>query len=254
MMWSRKLRRFSEACICVMALLYLAGVTVGQEARAAERNVDLELVLAIDSSDSVDDEEFTQQITGLAEAIEHPDVIKALGAGPRKAIVVSVVEWADRSNQTVLIPWTILSGASSARALAERIRTTPRTFERGVTSISGIIDFAVASFAHNGFKGARLVLDISSDGRQNDGRSLPDARSEARALGVTINALTILNEYSGLDDYYRQKVITGTSSFVEAARDYDAYPNAILRKLIRELSNIPVVVGPRGRVPVPGHG
>jgi hypothetical protein len=254
MICSRTLCLFPETCICVMALAYLIGVTVGQEAWAAERKVDLELVLAIDSSDSVDDDEFTQQIVGLAEAIEHPDVIKALGAGPRKAIVVSVVEWADRSNQTVLIPWTVLSGATSARALAERIRTTPRTFERGVTSISGIIDFAVASFAHNGFEGTRLVLDISSDGRQNDGRSLPDARSEAGALGVTINALTILNEYSGLDDYYRKKVITGTSAFVEPARDYDAYPKAILRKLIRELSNIPVVTGPRGPIPMPGHG
>ena len=254
MLRSRTPRCFSQACICAMALLYLTWATIGQEARAAERSVDLELVLAIDSSDSVDDEEFAHQIVGLAEAIGHPDVIKALGAGPRKAIVVSVVEWADRGNQTVLIPWTLLNSTPSARALAERIRMTPRTFERGVTSISGIIDFAVASFAHNGFKGARLVLDISSDGRQNDGRSLADARSEARALGVTINALTILNEYSGLDDYYRQKVITGTSSFVEPARDYEAYPKAILRKLIRELSNIPVVVGPRVPVPMPDHG
>jgi len=214
-------------------------------ARAADRLVDLELVLAIDSSDSVDDREFSLQIIGLADAFRHPEVIKALGAGPRKSIAVTVVEWADREGQTVMSPWTRLYNAASARALAEEISRLTRTYERDVTSVSGIIDFAVASFVDNGFQGTRRVIDISSDGRQNDGRSLPDARAEAGARGVTINALTIVNEYGSLDDYYRREVIIGPSAFVEVAEDYDAYPRAILRKLIRELSSVPVVTSPR---------
>jgi hypothetical protein len=239
------LRGHAVATMLGLALVLKFGVFTDLHAQAAERDVDLELVLAVDSSDSVDDREFALQIIGLADAFRHPEVIKALGGGPRKAIAVSVVEWADRGNQTVLIPWTVLDGASAARALAERIRTTPRTYERGVTSVSGIIDFAVASFARNGFRGSRLVIDISSDGRQNDGRPLADARAEALALGVTINALTILNEYGSLDDYYRREVIAGPSAFVEIAEDYSSYPKAILRKLIRELGSIPVVVVPR---------
>ena len=242
-------RRLVGPMILGLALALIAGLLASPPVRAAEQDVDLELVLAVDSSDSVDDQEFALQIIGLADAFRHPDVIKALGAGPRKAIAVSVVEWADRENQTVLSPWTLLRSANSSRTLAERIRATARTYERGVTSVSGIIDFAVASFARNGFRGSRLVVDISSDGRQNHGRPLPAARAEALALGVTINALTITNEYGSLDDYYRREVIAGPSAFVEVAEDYSAYPKAILRKLIRELSSVPVVVAPNGRVP-----
>lgn len=233
----------SAILFAALAVL-LAGWVVSPPVRAADRLVDLELVLAIDSSDSVDDREFSLQIIGLAEALKHPEVIKAIGAGPRKSIAVSVVEWADREGQTVMIPWTRLHDATSARAVAERVGRLIRTYERGVTSVSGIIDFSVASFAGNGFQGTRRVIDISSDGRQNDGRSLPDARAEAGAAGVTINALTILNEYGSLDDYYRREVIIGPSAFVEVAEDYDAYPRAILRKLIRELSSVPVVTAP----------
>ena len=254
MMGRSILYRPARAMTFGSVLVLMAGLFIGAPSQAAERAVDLELVLAVDSSDSVDDQEFALQIIGLADAFRHPEVIKALGAGPRKAIAVSMVEWADRGNQTVLIPWTYLDGAKAARAFAARIRSTPRTYERGVTSVSGIIDFAVASFARNGFLGARLVIDISSDGRQNDGRPLPAARAEALALGVTINALTILNEYGSLDEYYRREVIAGPSAFVEVANDYADYPQAILRKLIRELGSVPVVVGPSGPGLVPGHG
>lgn len=248
------LLRLFQSALRGLALVVMVGALIGAPARAAETLVDLELVLAVDSSDSVDDQEFALQIIGLADAFRHPEVIKALGAGPRKAIAVSVVEWADREGQTVLIPWTYLDDATTSQALAERIRLVARTYERGVTSISGIIDFAVASFARNGFAGSRLVIDISSDGRQNDGRPLPHSRAEALALGVTINALTILNEYGSLDDYYRREVIAGPSAFVEIANDYAAYPKAILRKLIRELGSVPVVVGPIGPDPASGRG
>ncbi len=207
--------------------------------------MDLELVLAIDSSDSVDDREFALQISGLADALRHPDVIKALEAGPHKSIAVSIIEWADRNGQTVLIPWTHLDGAAAAFGLAERVRGLVRTYERGVTSLSGIIDFAAGSFANNGFNGLRRVIDISSDGRHNDGRPLAAARTDASALGITINALAIENEYEALAGYYRERVIVGPSAFVEKAEDYDAYPKAILRKLIREIGTVPVVRGPR---------
>lgn len=246
--------RWGLVQVAILLVALLAAPVVGAPARAADRPVAVELVLAIDSSDSVDDREFSLQIIGLADALRHPKVIKALGEGPRKSIAVSVVEWADREGQTVMIPWTRLHDAASARGLAERIRRLTRTYERGVTSVSGIIDFAVASFVGNGFQGTRRVIDISSDGRQNDGRSLPDARAEAGASGVTINALTILNEYGSLDDYYRREVIIGPSAFVEAAADYEAYPPAILRKLIRELSSVPVVTSPKPRGSNPDRG
>lgn len=235
------------------AVLSLTIGSATAPAVAADRLVDLELVLAVDSSDSVDDREFALQIIGLADAVRHPEVVKALAAGPRRSIAVSVIEWADQKQQTVLIPWTLLDGPAAAARLAERIQVTPRTYDRGVTSVSGIIDFAVASFTANGFDGDRLVIDISSDGRQNDGRPVRQARADALARNITINALTIINEYEALDDYYRREVIGGPSAFVEIANDYEDYARAILRKLIRELTSIPVsdaVTRPSGDIAV----
>ena len=216
---------------------------------AAERSVDLELVLAVDSSDSIDDQEFKLQIVGLADAVQHPEVVTAIAAGPRRSIAVTVIEWADQNQQAVLIPWILLDGPTAAALLSDRIRATPRTYERGVTSVSGIIDFAVAAFNENGFDGDRLVIDISSDGRQNDGRPIGLARADALARSVTINALVIINEYESLDTYYRKEVIAGASAFVEVANNYADYPRAILRKLIRELTSIPVSDAVRGYRP-----
>ncbi|MEQ9331135.1 DUF1194 domain-containing protein [Thalassobaculum sp.] len=220
-------------------LLAMAGGAFPDSARA-EVPVDLELILAIDSSDSVDGREYALQVGGLAAAFRDPTVHQAIGDGPLGSIAVAVVEWSGRYQQIVQIPWTRLDGAAAAVAFAEQIDRLRRAFDEGVTSISGALDFAAEQFAGNGFVAARRVIDISSDGVQNQGRRIDLAREATLARDVTINALVILNEMPDLEEYFSERVIGGFGAFVIVANDYPDYPEAIRRKLLREIGQTPV--------------
>lgn len=237
------------------ALLVLIGGEAVSSA-AAEVPVDLELVLAIDSSDSVDRDEYALQIGGLVQAFRDPAVHQAVAAGTLGSIAVTVVEWSGHYQQIVQIPWTRIDGPAAANAFADEIAGLRRTFDEGVTSISGALDFASAQFDGNGFVAARRVIDISSDGVQNQGRRIDLAREAALGRDVTINALVILNEMPDLQEYFGERVIGGFGAFVMVANDYPDYPEAIRRKLLREIGQAPVSVledgdGQQARLPVP---
>lgn len=220
-------------------LLVLAGGIEPDSARA-EVPVDLELVLAIDSSDSVDGAEYALQVGGLSDAFRDPAVHQAIAGGPLGSVAVTVIEWSGRYQQVVQVPWTRLDGAAAAAAFADQIAELNRAFDEGVTSISGALDFAAQQFAGNGFVSARRVIDISSDGVQNQGRRIDLAREATLARDVTINALVILNEMPDLQEYFSERVIGGFGAFVMAANDYPDYPEAIRRKLLREIGQTPV--------------
>ena len=53
---------------------------------------------------------------------------------------------------------------------------------------------------------------------------------------VTINGLVILGATPNPLPHYEAEVIGGFGAFVEVAENFDDYPRAILRKLLRELS------------------
>lgn len=215
---------------------------------AADVPVDLELILAIDSSDSVNGGEYALQVGGLAQAFRDPEVHRAIRGGMLGSIVVAVIEWSGRYQQIVQIPWTRLDGPAAALAFADEIAGLRRAFDEGVTSISGALDFATAQFDGNGFVAARRVIDISSDGVQNQGWRIDLAREATLARDVTINALVILNEMPDLEEYFGERVIGGFGAFVMAANDYPDYPEAIRRKLLREIGQTPVSVLDDGRV------
>lgn len=218
-------------------------------ALAAQSVVDLELILAIDASDSVNRWEYALQIDGLAAAFQDPEVIAAIESGPNKVIAVTVVEWSGRYQQQTVVPWTALNGNDTAQSFARSIAGLRRTFDNGVTSISGILDYASKRFDDNGYEGFRRVLDISSDGRQNQGRRLNAARQDALDRDLTINALAILAEMPDLDVYFQEEVIGGFGAFVEVAKDYNVYAEAIRRKLLREISTTPIT-----SLPDPNNG
>lgn len=220
-------------------LLGLAG-GIAADSAEAEVPVDLELILAIDSSDSVDGREYALQVGGLADAFRDPAVHRAISDGPLGSIAVTVIEWSGRYQQVIQVPWTRLDGAAAANAFAGQVGGLRRAFEEGVTSISGALDFAAEQFAGNGFVSARRVIDISSDGVQNQGRRIDLARESTLARDVTINALVILNEMPDLQEYFGERVIGGFGAFVVVANDYPDYPEAIRRKLLREIGQVPV--------------
>ena len=211
---------------------------------AAAQPVDLELILAVDVSGSIDEGEAMLQRHGYIAAFRHPRVVGAIRRGPRGRIAVAYFEWAGFGHIKVINDWTIIEDTQSAQAFADRLGAAPPGTARR-TAISEAIDFAVPYFEGNGFSGARKVIDISGDGPNNWGRLVTHARDAAIAAGITINGLPVVNggpgppgtpPTPGLDRYYRDCVIGGAGAFMVVARDFEDFAGAVLRKLILEIS------------------
>jgi hypothetical protein len=219
------------------AALLAVGSSSGPLGRAeAPPAADLALVLAVDCSQSVDAGEYAIQSSGLAQAFAHPAIAEAIRAGSHGRIAVTLIQWSGKDDQRVVVPWTVVGTAGEVRSLAAAIAAAPRHVAGGSTSISAATAFALGRFGDLPVAPTRRAIDISSDGINNDGAAPEAMRPLAVAAGVTINALVIRNEAPRLDAYFRYRVISGDDSFVMAADDYDAYPAAILRKLVREIS------------------
>lgn len=208
-------------------------------AQAAEP-VDLELVLAVDSSASVDYTEFNLQLQGLTLAFEDPELASAIAAGPFGAIAVTLIEWSSAERQAVSIPWTVLRNAEDARAFAGAISAAPRLVITGATSLSSSILFAAGLFDAGAYEGTRRVIDLSGDGYNNQGTALSIARELVVERGITINAMAIENQVPGLGDYFEQSLIGGFGAFMIRATDYQDYIGQIRRKLLREIRPAPI--------------
>ena len=207
---------------------------------AAEERVDLELVLAVDASSSVDETEWALQMQGYAAAFRDPRVQAAIGSGPSRRIGVSVLVWADATVPRWDSGWFVLAAPADAERFAAFIAGLGRAAEGG-TGIGAGIAAAIRLFDRNGIAAPRQVVDVSGDGRETPAREvvvlMPMARAMAEARGVTINSLAILNEDAGLAGWYRDHVIAGRGSFVITAADFDDFAEAIVRKLIREIEH-----------------
>ncbi len=232
---STKLLALATAAALAFAPLVLAG----SEAIAEDTPVDLELVLAVDVSGSMDPEEQAVQRRGYAAALRHPDVIHAIVDGGYGRIALTYVEWAGATSQRTIVPWSLVDGAEAAEAFAEALDTRPISDMHG-TSISGAIDYAVGLFAEDGYAGLRKTIDVSGDGPNNNGRPVAPARDAAVAAGVVINGLPIMirpsSVFISLDRYYADCVIGGPGSFVLPVKDRDQLAEAIRRKLVLEVA------------------
>lgn len=209
---------------------------------SAETEVDLELVLAVDASGSVDDREFDLQMTGIARAFRHPDVLAAIGEGPLGRIAVVVEVWAEARLPKDSSNWFVVHDAESAEQFAQTVENFPRT-PIGGTGIGRAIIAAVNLFDRNEFFAWRRVIDISGDGKETTTRDwsiVPElARIQAVKRGITINGLAILSDDPNLAAYYIENVIIGTDAFVMEAATFEDFSLAIRRKLIREINQRP---------------
>jgi Protein of unknown function (DUF1194) len=233
----------------VVALLSLV-LTLAPPALRAAEPVDLLLVLAADVSRSVTEPKFKLQREGAAAAITHPEVVRAITSGPNRRIAVCFLEWATAGQQNVVIDWTVIDDGEAARSFGDKLVELPRSFA-GSTSISHAIDFSVIQLERSPFKAERRVIDISGDGNNNSGRSVTDARDDALAKGITINALVILtpiaesfrpehtNPPGGLEKYFQDNVIGGFGAFTVVAENHEAFGRALTKKLIAEIAGLP---------------
>lgn len=207
-------------------------------------SVDVELILAVDVSYSMDMDELALQREGYAQAITSKEFLQALKTGPNGKVVVTYFEWAASTDQKIVIPWRVIDGPETADAVAAEILKAPlRRASR--TSISGAINFAVPLFDDSGHRGLRRVIDISGDGPNNNGTPVTIARDAALEKGITINGLPIMlkepsystMDIENLDFYYEDCVIGGAGSFVVPIKTRDKFKEAIRTKLVLEVAN-----------------
>ncbi len=231
----------------------VAGLLLAVVPAQAQQRVDVALVLAADVSRSITTDEFQLQRQGYAAAITNLDVVKGIQAGNRRAIALTFVEWAGGDEQQIVVDWTIIHDAASAKQFADTLLAAPRAFY-GRTSISAALDFAMSRLKEVTVKADRQVIDVSGDGTNNAGRSLAEARAAALATGVTINGLAIINNGGtgevfggfsghtqppgGLPNWYRDNVTGGPGSFLRTIEDFESFGDAMTKKLLNEIASL----------------
>lgn len=231
------------ARIIPVVLILLAGMLPAPVAGAVTY-ADLELVIAVDVSRSVDEIEGELQRQGYVTAFRDPQVHNAIRSGMLRRIAVAYVEWAGVGHRKIIADWFVIKDAESAKQFADKLNQgMPEPARR--TSISGAIDFGLTWLDGNGYEGTRRVIDISGDGPNNGGTLVNVARDKAVAAGVIVNGLPIMDDGGGfyssynipnLDLYYRDCVIGGPGSFIEVAANFKDFARAIRRKLILEIA------------------
>jgi hypothetical protein len=220
--------------IC-LATLFFASTSQATEP------VDLELVLALDASNSVSDQEFALQAQGLADAFGGDAVIQAVLEGAPGGVAVAVMQWSNAHHQVTSVPWRVLRSAEDGRQLAAELVAMKRRLKGG-TAISGALAYAQGLILENAFEGARKIIDVSGDGPDLHLVHVQRARDEAVDAGITINGMAIINEDEKLEAFYRHNVIGGDNAFVMTANNFSDYSAAIREKLLRELA-IPQLAG-----------
>ncbi len=228
----------------VLALLAAIAAAVGASASAgAQAAVDVQLVLAVDVSGSVSEERFRLQQKGYAQAFRSHRLLEVIASGNSRAIAVTMTQWTGPTQQEVVVAWRVIRDEASMLAFADEIERTTRRLYGGGTSISGAIEHAMTLFADSETKGGRRVIDISGDGANNRGKPAAMARDAAVKAGFTINGLPILALEPNLDQYYANNVIGGPNAFHIVAETYETFAEAVLKKLITEISAVPAEPG-----------
>ena len=222
-------RGIGSRSFCV--LVALAAPALAQ----SETPVVIELVLALDSSASVDAREFQLQNEGIALAFRDPEVLQAVDNLKPFGAAIAIVQWGGAGETQVVLPFTHIENARDAKAFGFRVSLVRRWMRASSTSIATGIADAHALIESNAYDGQRKVIDVSGDGPDNSGDDLEGARKNALASGITINGLSIEAEETDLHAYYLDHVIIGADSFVEPAEGFEDFARAIREKLLREL-------------------
>jgi hypothetical protein len=237
----------------IMAALAGLGFVPPNGQRLAQRAddaaaVDVQLVLAVDVSYSMDPEEQALQREGYMAAITSSEFMHAVSQGMHGRIAMTYFEWAGMHHQQIIVPWRAIDGPETADGFAADIARARYT-RASRTSISGAMLFAAPLFEGSGFRGVRRVIDISGDGVNNNGPPVTLTRDDVLAKGITINGLPIMlkrpsvsmMDIDQLDIYYEDCVIGGPGAFVIPIRERGQFKEAIRTKLVQEIASRPKV-------------
>jgi uncharacterized protein DUF1194 len=243
------LRRIVFAAALALGAAAMAGLAIAgvprlfADKRLNAAPVDVELVIAVDVSYSMDPDEQALQREGYILALTSKEFLQALREGAHGKIAITYFEWAGQFDQKIIMPWRVIDGPETADAVAAEIARAPyRRASR--TSISGALHFAKPLFDDSGYRGSRRVIDVSGDGANNAGQLLVPTRDDVLAAGITINGLPIMlkRPYTGtmdienLDVYYEDCVIGGPGAFVVPIREREKFIEATRTKLVLEVA------------------
>ncbi len=217
--------------LCILACLWFTP----HQANAQVKRSDLNLVIAMDCSWSVNSGEYALQAGGIAAAFSDPEITEAIKAGFRGRISVMIVHWSTSGTQRVAVPWHVIETQTDAIDYARKAALMQRKTVQGGTSISGALKFGQNAFKIAPTFADRHVIDVIADGENNDGNRVENVRDQISGLGTTINALAVVNEVSYLHHYLRNRVIGGAGAFVERASNYRDFQRAFKKKLLREI-------------------
>ncbi|MBR0858544.1 DUF1194 domain-containing protein [Bradyrhizobium liaoningense] len=207
--------------------------------------VDVELVIAVDISYSMEMDDLAAQREGFAKAIVSREFLEALRAGPIGKIALTYFEWSGANDQKIVVPWQQIDGPEAAKAVADELMKAP-ILRGSRTSISSAIKFAMPLFEQNPYRGSRQIIDISGDGPNNVGDPVATARDTALQNGIVITGLPVMinatpngTDISHIDHinwYYEDCVIGGPGSFVVPITDREDFKEAIRTKLALEVA------------------
>lgn len=221
---------------CLATLIGIIATVIAMPAHS-QIPVELELVLAVDASGSVDSHEYDLQIEGLVRAFRDPAVVTAIiGTNPTGGVAVTVVHWSSTNEQVQMVPWTVLRDAPSSFAFSAALKAVSERKFNDSTGIGGVLRFAERLIRLSPYNGRRKSIDISGDGSNNSGIPPALVRDMVTEDGIVVNGLTILNDEPYLHEYYAKNVIGGAGAFVMTAANYTDIILATRNKLLREIS------------------
>jgi Ca-activated chloride channel homolog len=194
----------------------------------------LELILAVDVSGSIDDREFALQMEGMASAFEDPALIDAVQV-QEGGVLVTLTQWSGASRQRQVTGWHELDGAASMATFAQAIRESGRDWRNYSTAIGEALHHALRVGGTVPLRCRRRVVDVSGDGVNNEGRAPRAVADALAAMGYTVNGLVIRGDTPDPVKHYETNVLAGPRAFLEIAADFNDYPEAIRRKLLREV-------------------
>lgn len=229
------------ATLCRAGALALA--LAAPDGARADVSVDVELVLAVDASRSMDEAELRLQRDGYVSALRDPTVVAAIESGFYRRIAITYVEWGGEGEQRIVIPWQVIDGRARAEAAAARL-ANGQIDAMHDTSISSALLFADRLFRNNGLAGTRRIIDVSGDGANNWGPPVTGARDAVVRDGITINGLPVTLHPGGpggmdprlLAIYYEDCVMGGPDAFVLSVPGPALLAETIRRKMVQEIS------------------
>ena len=219
--------------LCLVAILCLPFVSVSSAQQ--DQRTDVNIVIAIDCSWSINRFEYMLQMEGIAAALRDPEVRTAIQQGRHGRIGLMMTQWSHLSSQVVSIPWQEVQTDDQLERFASLVERTPRKPVEGGTSISAALDHAQLALESAPFAGDRHVINLVSDGENNSGERVEHARDRAVLRGTTINVAAVVGEFHWLHHYMRNRVMGGEGAFVIEVANYNDLVNGFKKKLIREI-------------------